>query len=640
MTEGIDPALFQILAARTVDYGIFLLDTEGRVISWNAGARKIKGYEEAQILGRHFSVFYTAEDIARDWPQQELKRALQDGRFEDEGWRVKKDGSRFWASVVITALRDDSGKLLAYSKITRDISERKRQEEALRQSEERFRLLVDSVSDYAIYLLDPDGIVASWNLGARRIKGYEAAEIIGQHFSRFYDSASIEEGKPWMELAMARQHGRAEEEGWRLRKDGSRFWARVVVTALHNADGRLTGFAKVTQDLTQRRHAESLEEASQRINDFIAVLAHELRNPLAPIRNSVQVLRMIKPGDPLFESTRQVIDRQSSHLSRIVDDLLDVNRITRGTLDMKSVPTLLQDVVSRAVEAVRPAINEANHILDIHTPVEPVFVLGDELRLTQALSNIVGNASRYSENGGRISVRVYVAKSGDARSAFISVRDSGHGIDPSLLGSIFGMFVQGRNPLRKVGTGLGIGLALSRSIVELHHGTIEAKSEGPGKGSEFIIALPLLDAAQSREEIREDAPAPPSTFASAKKYRILVVDDNIDAASSLSILLRGHGHEVHSVHDGNSAISAFEGFRPDIVLLDIGMPGMNGLEVARRIRQRKRNPRPMIVAVTGWGQPDDEMQSMAAGFDHHLVKPVEEEKILDLIAQRTDTPPP
>lgn len=638
MAKHIDSSLFELMARRTADYAIFLMDKGGHVLSWNEGARRIKGYEEAEIVGKHFSMFFTPEDIARDWPAAELKYALTQGRFEDEGWRLKKDGSRFWANVVITALRDDAGKLLAYSKITRDLTQRRRQEEELRQSEERFRLLVEGVSDYAIYLLTPDGIVSSWNQGARRIKGYESSEIVGQHFSRFYDAESIEAGKPWTELAMAREHGRAEDEGWRLRKNGSRFWARVVVTALHDADGHLRGFAKVTQDLTQRRHAEALEDASKRINDFIAVLAHELRNPLAPIRNAVQLLNLTAPGDRSFDRARQIIERQSGQLSRIVDDLLDVGRITRGKLEIQNATVALADVVSRAVEAAQPGIEEGNHKLEIDIPATPIHVVGDEVRLTQALSNLLNNASRYSERGSRITVTVSATSGSDSGSAVISVRDTGVGIEPSLLHSIFTMFVQGHDPLHRAGTGLGIGLALARSIVELHQGTLIAKSEGAGKGSEFIIELPLAQPATVHAPMKKQS-ATTTTASIAtheKRHRILVVDDNIDAAVVLAELLRKHGHEVHSVQDGSAALVVYEGFRPDIVLLDIGMPGMDGLEVARRLSESKRKPRALLVAVTGWDKPEDRVRSKEAGFDLHLVKPVDEQRLLDVIARGHD----
>jgi PAS domain S-box-containing protein len=618
------PELFQLMAQRVQDYAIFLLDPGGHIISWNDGARRLKQYAEDEIVGKHFSVFYTAEDKQRDWPASELQRALVDGRFEDEGWRVRKDGSRFWANVIITALRDDAGQLIAYSKITRDLTERKMHGEALRQSEERFRLLVDGVQDYAIYMLSPDGLVTSWNLGARRIKGYQAAEILGKHVSRFYGPEDIEAGKPWAELAMAREHGRAEDEGWRIRKDGTRFWARVVVSSLHDPDGKLRGFAKVTQDLTQRRHSQALESAARQTSDFIAVLSHELRNPLAPIRNAVTLLKDTPPGDPDYEVLRQAVDRQSLQLSRIVDDLLDISRISRGTFTVKQERIDLAEVLARALEAARPGIDAAKHAVTIDLPVHPAFVQGDELRLTQALTNILNNAARYSDPGGRIIVTL--RKEGASNSLALSIRDSGCGIEPQLLGTIFGMFVQGRGALSQPQAGLGVGLALARTIIELHHGTIEAKSEGAGKGSEFIVRLPLAENASVAA-----APGPAPSTEKQSMRRVLVVDDNVDAAVLLSALIRNLGHDVLAVHDGAEALQISEGYRPDVVMLDIGMPGMNGYEVARCLRGRNRSPRPLIVAVTGWGKPEDAERSREAGFDVHLVKPIEAAQIRQVL---------
>jgi len=614
------------MAERVRDYAIFLLDKEGHIVSWNAGARLMKGYLPHEIIGKHFSVFYTPQDIDRGWPALELKRALIDGRFEDDGWRVRKDGSRFWANVIITALRDENGALLAFSKITRDLTERKRQEEIVRESEERFRLLVDGVQDYALYMLSPEGLVTSWNLGARRIKGYEASEIIGQHFARFYEATDVAAGKPWHELAIAREHGRAQDEGWRIRNDGTRFWARVVVTALHDSEGVMRGFAKVTQDLTQLRHAQSMESAARQANDFIAVLAHELRNPLAPIRNAVDLLKYIKPGDPDYEGLLQAMDRQSAQLSRIVDDLLDAARIARGTFSIEREKVDLGEVVSRAVEAARPGITSAKHALKLDLPAEPVWVKGDILRLTQALTNILNNAARYTDPGGGIHVALRLDQS--TGEGALTVRDSGRGIDPQFLGAIFGMFVQGRDTLSRPQTGLGVGLALARTIVELHHGTLEAKSEGPGKGSEFIIRMPALDVTHPERPKGVPVPAPVPVLA---PRRVLVVDDNADAAAMLSALIKALGHEVMTVHDGAEAIRVSEGFRPEFIMLDIGMPGMSGFEVARRLRERSRSPVPLIVAITGWGKPDDQLRAREAGFDVHLVKPVEESQLRQVL---------
>jgi signal transduction histidine kinase len=304
----------------------------------------------------------------------------------------------------------------------------------------------------------------------------------------------VQQGKPWAELAIARESGRVEDEGWRLRKDGSRFWARVVVTALHDPDGTLRGFAKITQDLTLRRHSEALETSASRLNDFIAVLAHELRNPLAPIRNAVHVQKIAAPGDAAHELARQVIDRQSAQLARIVDDLLDVSRITKGKLPMHMKPSDVSAIVQRAVETARPLIEAARHALEIEMTPLRLTVKGDELRLTQALTNILNNAARYTDPGGSIFLKVSASESDGAQTACISVRDTGRGIEPSLLPSVFGMFVQGKDALNRPGGGLGVGLGLARSIVELHHGTLEATSAGSGKGAEFIIRLPLMPA--------------------------------------------------------------------------------------------------------------------------------------------------
>src|SRR4051812_4737672 len=534
----VDPSIFHLVVQQTKDYAVFVLDTEGRILTWNLGAERIKGYAPEEIVGRHFSTFYTRDAVDSGWPAHELKVAGAEGRFEDEGWRVRKDGSRFWASVVITALRDDAGKLLGFSKITRDITERKLHEEALRQTEERFRLLVESVVDYAIYMLNPEGIVTSWNAGAQRIKGYSREEIIGKHFSRFFVQADIDAGKPWDELARARRVGRAEDEGWRVRKDGERFWARVVVSPVYDAQGHLRGFAKVTQDLTARRHVQDLEKAAKNVNEFIAMLAHELRNPLAPIRNAVHIMARLAPGDPSQEAMRRTIDRQSAHLTHIVDDMLDITRITRGGLRIEHAAIDLRDIVQRAVEMSSPGIEAGRHTLDVALPERSLKVDGDAHRLTQLLGNLLNNSARYTPAGGRI----WVSAAAEDGWVVVSVRDTGRGIEPQIMERIFDMFVQGRAPLQRVGGGLGIGLALARSIAELHGGTLEAHSEGEGRGSEFVLRLPRLQSAKASAETPQPAAAEPEA-ATLVPRRILVVDDNVDAASTLDLLLRSLGHE-------------------------------------------------------------------------------------------------
>jgi PAS domain S-box-containing protein len=620
----VDPALYQLLVDQARDYAVFVLGKDGRILSWNLGAQRLKGYAPEEIIGRHFSTFYTREAIESGWPQHELKVAAAEGRFEDEGWRVRKDGGRFWANVVITALRDEHGKLLGFSKITRDLTDRKLHEEALRQSEERFRLLIEGVVDYAIFMLDAEGVVTSWNSGAERIKGYRRDEILGRHVSCFFLPEDVEAGKPWEELALARREGRAESVGWRVKKSGERFWARAVVSALHDAAGHLRGFAKVTQDLTERRHLQDLEQAAQHINEFVATLAHELRNPLAPIRAAVHVMARAPAGE--HEGLRQTIDRQSAQLARIVNDMVDISRITRGAMAIEHAPVDLAEVARRAVEAAAPLIDSARHKLDVELPERPAVVEGDLQRLTQVATNLLNNAARYTPQGGRISLSV----GPEGGEAVLRVCDNGRGIEPDLLERIFDMFVQGRAPLKRIAGGLGIGLALARKIAELHGGSLDARSEGLGKGSEFIVRLPLAQAQQPADAAAPRAAALPP----ADGQRVLVVDDNADAAGTLEMLLKSLGYETRVVYGGAEALRVAAEFRPDVVMLDIGMPGLDGYEVARRLRAMKKGAALRIVAVTGWGQESDRQRSREAGFDVHLVKPVEPADLVRVLDEK------
>jgi PAS domain S-box-containing protein len=391
---------FRMLVEGVHDYAIFLLDPTGHIATWNVGAQRIKGYTADEIIGHHFSEFYPAEARERNWPQRELEEALRLGRFEDEGWRVRKDGSLFWANVVITPLRDHEGVHRGFSKITRDLTERREQEERLRRSEERFRLLLEGIEDYAIYMLDPEGRVTSWNNGAQRITGYTADEIIGQSFERFYRPEDVASGRPSAELRAATLNRRAEDTGWRVRKDGSRFWADVVVTALHDDEGRLRGFAKVTRDLSERKRIEDLEEQGRHLTEFLAMLAHELRNPLAPIRSALGIMAINRELTPQTAWCRDVIERQTTHLTRLVDDLLDVSRITRGKLSMQTATMDLNVAVQRAVEAARPLIDARKHHLELVLAPEPVTLNGDMTRLVQVIVNLLNNAAKYTPDGG------------------------------------------------------------------------------------------------------------------------------------------------------------------------------------------------------------------------------------------------
>ena len=620
---------FRMLVENVQDYAIFLLDPSGHIATWNAGAQRAKGYTASEIIGKHFSVFYPAEANARRWPEHELEQAAKLGRFEDEGLRVRKDGTTFWANVVITALRDRDGHLRGYSKITRDLTERRAHEETMRQSEERFRLLLEGVEDYAIFMLDPDGRVTSWNTGAQRITGYHADEVIGTSFERFFIPEQRAAGHPAEELKRARLNRRAEDRGWRVRKDGTRFWAEVVVTSLHGADSTLRGYAKVVRDLSERKRMELLEEQGRNLTEFLAMLAHELRNPLAPIRNALGIMSVSKETSPQIAWSRDVIERQTAHLTRLVDDLLDVSRITRGKLRLQAEPMDVKVAIARAVEAARPLIDRRKHRLHMQLPPEQLMVHGDQTRLTQVLVNLLNNAAKYTPEGGD----VWIHASLEGADALVRVRDNGTGISPQLIENIFDLFAQGERTLDRSEGGLGIGLTLARRIVILHGGTIVARSEGAGKGSEFTVRLPRLDLEAPGSRMVSEASELPT---GARRRSILVVDDNRDAANSTAMLLRMAGHQVDIAHDGEAALQRVASDAPEIILLDIGLPGMSGYEVARRLRARPEGQGVKIFAMTGYGQDSDRQRSRASGFDGHLVKPVMPADLLALIEEHQD----
>ena len=617
---------FSHLVANVQDYAIFLLDPQGNVQSWNAGAQRMKGYTAEEIVGRHFSVFYSDADVERRWPMQELEIVSRVGRFETEGWRYRKDGTRFWASVTIAAERSDNGALEGFLKITRDLTERRRAEQSLKESEERFRLLIEGVRDYAIFALTPEGRIASWNAGAERIKGYKAEEVIGQSFSIFYTPEATARGKPEWMLRAAIEHGSVEDEDWRVRKDGRRFWANVVLTALRDEQGELRGFAKVTRDLTERRRVDELVQADRFKNEFLALLAHELRNPLAPIRSAVQVLSRQSPANPEMAQAQEIAERQIRHMARLLDDLLDVARISQGKLEIRREALDVREIAGRAVAAELPFIEERGLEMSVDLPGGPLGVDADPVRLQQILVNLLNNAAKYTDAGGRIALS---ARS-EGREAVIRVRDNGIGIDPAMASRLFEPFVQvERREKRSVG-GVGLGLAVVKRLVELHQGSVNVFSAGLGRGSEFVVRLPQVPIGSSVRESRPSA----AVRAPGSAKRILVADDNVDAADGLKLLLELSGDQVRVAYDGVSALRVAREFNPQIALLDVGMPNLDGFEIARRLREDPQTRHTILIAVTGWGQAEDRRRSKEAGFDYHLVKPVEPsalERLLETI---------
>ncbi len=374
--------------------------------------------------------------------------------------------------------------------------------------------------------------------------------------------------------------------------------------------------------MTERRRVEALERADIRRTEFLAMLAHELRNPLAPIRNALGLIGPTRPDDATLEWSRAVIERQVGHLTRLVDDLLDVSRITANKIALQREPVEIAQVVSGAVEASQPLIQEKRQILEVHIPEEPVRVTGDLTRLSQVVLNLLNNAAKYTPEGGRIRLTVERQES----EAVLRVRDTGMGIAANLLPEIFELFTQGERSLDRPEGGLGIGLTLVKRLVELHGGTVQASSEGPGLGTEMIVRLPLLAG-----DLPADSPKTYGSGRASAARRVLVVDDNRDATETMALLLELWGHEVYSALDGPSALAMAAEHRPEIVLLDIGLPGMTGYEVAQRLRDVPGLERALLVAVTGYGQREDRRRTREAGFEHHLVKPVEPEKLRELI---------
>ena len=614
---------FRLLVESVLDYAIFMLDPDGTVLTWNAGAERLKGYTAKEIIGRRFDIFYPPEAIAAHWPQHELEVAAETGRYEEEGWRVRKDGGTFWASVVLTALRGPDGGLEGYAKVTRDLSDKRLREEALRQSEQQFRLLLESVQDYAIFMLGPEGTILTWNSGAEAIKGYAASEVLGKNFRMFFTAQDILEGKPQAELDVARTRGRAESTGWRVRKDGSVFWANAVLTPVHDSEGRLRGFAKVTRDLSEQRRIDEVEQAGRRMQEFIATLAHELRNPLAPIRNAVSLMQ--EPG--LTEASRlqatSIIDRQLGHLTHLVDDLLDVGRIATGKIWLRDELIDYRQVIGLSVESARDAIDRHGHELVIDVPEAAIALRGDPTRLTQALLNLLTNAAKYTPDKGRIELKVAVVDG----IVVTSVKDNGRGVAPEAQERIFDLFTQERPSTGMNDPGLGIGLALARALVEQHGGQLSVESLGVGHGSTFRIRLPGAGAATAPAA----EPAASTSAKDAGALQVLVVDDNRDAADMLTSLLGALGHESRAAYGARAALDTVQTFRPDVVFLDINMPDGDGISLLPMLRAIFGET-VYVAALTGYGQQHDRDTTRAAGFQEHLTKPVAIDRLAATLA--------
>jgi signal transduction histidine kinase len=424
---------------------------------------------------------------------------------------------------------------------------------------------------------------------------------------------------------MAREHGRFEDEGLRVRKNGSTFWANVVVTPLYDAHGMLRGYAKVTRDLTDRKRVEALERAERQTNEFLAMLAHELRNPLAPISNALQLLSKRPAADSTEQWVREVLQRQTGQMTRLVDDLLDVSRITRSAIALAMEPMDMRQVVRSAVDASLQWMQSRSQALSVHLPEQELVVLGDETRLTQVLQNLLHNAAKYTPQGGRIEISAR-REDGDI---VVVVHDNGMGMEPDMLRSAFELFRQGQQALDRTEGGLGVGLTLVQRLVAMHGGTVEARSAGPDQGSEFIVRLRAAAASGARPAPRAEPQTRPH-----RALRVLVVDDNQDAAHALRLLLEGDGHQVKMATDGICGLELAREYKPDYLLLDIGLPRLSGYDIAATLRGDPSMKDTIIVAITGYGHVHDRTRTAAVGVDHHLTKPVEFTVLRELLSAR------
>jgi PAS domain S-box-containing protein len=584
---------YRLLINSITDYAIYMLDSDGRVTSWNPGAERFKGYTECEIIGRHFSLFYTDEDQVSGLPAEALRQAAAEGRFEREGWRVRKDGSRFWAHVVIDPIRSNEGRVVGFAKITRDLTERRAAEQALNRSQEQFRLLVQGVSDYAIYLLDPDGHVSSWNSGAERIKGFSAEEVIGRHFSEFYTEEDRKAGEPEQSLWIAKQEGHAEREGWRLRKDGCRFWAHVVIDAIHDYEGRLLGFAKVTRDTTEKRESEEALERTREalaqaqkmeaIGQLTGGIAHDFNNILAAIMGSVELALKRLPEDqrvtPLLNNALQGAQRGALLTQR----MLAFARKQELNVAVVDLPMLVRGMAEFADRSLGPQVEVL-----LEFPERLPKVRADANQLEIALLNLMVNARDAMGGNGIITISASPERcSSDSlpRGEYVrlEVADTGIGMDEATRARAQEPFFTTKG----LGAGTGLGLSMAHGFAAQSGGKLEIVS-APGTGTSVTIWLPVAataDVAMVRPVGASQGTAP------ERRLRLLVVDDDPLVLSNTVALLEELKHEVVSASSGKEALSALKsGRRFDMVLTDYAMPHLTGADLAAAASEMSSAP--------------------------------------------------
>ncbi|TWC52064.1 hypothetical protein FBY04_11590 [Pseudomonas sp. SJZ080] len=625
----IEDGRFRLLIDAVIDYAIYMIDPEGIITSWNAGAKRFKGYEEAEILGQHFSRFYTEEDRLKGLPQRALDTAIREGRFEGEGWRVRKDGTHFWCHVVIDPIYDATGTLLGFAKITRDLTDRKMAEEVLKQSEQQFRLLVQSVTDYAIYMLDADGRLTNWNPGAQRIKGYLPEEVIGKHFSMFYTPEDREAGEPKRTLDIAVREGRFENKGWRLRKDGTRFMAHVVVDPIWGDTGTLLGFAKITRDITEATYTQqALEQARealfqaqkmQAIGQLSGGIAHDFNNLLTVILGNLEIVRKRVGEDPkitrLLDNAAQGALRGVSLTQR----MLAFARRQELKTEPVEIPKLVEGITGLLRSSLGPSV-----VLETRFPQEIEPVVADVNQLELAVLNLVTNARDAMPHGGKILISAKSEEAWDhpslaprsGRFVCLSVSDSGEGMDDATLASAMDPFFTTKG----VGKGTGLGLSMVHGFIEQLGGRFILKSQ-KDKGTTAELWIPVSTNGLATKPAREEA-APP-----VPRLCVLVVDDDSLVLTSTCLLLEDLGHRVISAVSGAEALTVFDSEQAiDLVITDMAMPQMDGAQLAQAIRNVK--PDLPIILATGYAE---RLEGFATRLPR-LSKPFTQLNLVEIIA--------
>jgi PAS domain S-box-containing protein len=612
-------------ALKSIGDAIIATDGRGRVLYLNPAAEALTGWPTAEARGKELAgVFSIINEQTRQPAEDPVARVLATGRvvgLANHTVLIARDRTEVPIDDSAAPILDERGHVAGVVLVFRDITAR-RQAELVR---EHLAAIVES-SDDIIVSKTLDGVITTWNKGAERVLGYTADEAIGRSISMLMPPERAEDMTRILERI--RRGERVEHyRTKRRRKDGTIIDVALTVSPIRDASGQIVGASKIGRDISEQTRIEAeRREIERRKDELLAMLAHELRNPLASIGGAAELLDRLESAQEL-RWAKGVITRQVAHLSRLVDDLMDMSRLSRGAIKLQTELVSLAPIVSSALEMVRPLVEQRQHELTVSLGPGALQLEADPLRLEQILVNLLTNAAKYTEPGGRLAL----AAAQEADEIVIRVRDNGIGLSAELLPRIFEIFVQGdRTPARTEG-GLGIGLTLVRRLAELHGGSAAAASEGPGLGSEFTVRLPALAGDADRPA---EAPTPPPRIA-RRASRVLVVDDMRDTALALAKMLRLLGHEVQVAHDGPTAVELGAAYRPEVVLLDIGLPGMDGYAVARRLRQDAGSRDAVIIAVTGYGQEEDRRRSKEAGFDHYLVKPVEYGDLMALL-----TPPP